>query len=500
MPLDLTRVGISKTDPAYVAITGDLQGNIVASHGRNFTGQLLVDFSDDPAKKAKIRSFLKELAASGRITSAKQQKADADLFQQQKKAGKTITQKFFRGLYLTAKGYRTLGFADLGEFDGQFEAGMKASQAKLNDPPTDQWEGGYQSNGDALFLFAHSDQATLRAKMVEFSGVLRADGKAKILAAEYGKGIVNAVGDHLEHFGYVDGISQPDFFTQHPPLLHDHWNPMEPLSLVLVPDPLGKPGKSFGSYYVFRKLEQNVRGFKQMEDELATALGLGTAPNLTQKQRVGARELAGALVVGRFENGMPVTMSKTANSVSLEDNRIGKINDFNYAQEVDGLTDLSGGRCPFQGHIRKTNPRGTGGFEDPIDERKHLMARRGITYGERLIEPKDEPAIDELPTEGVGLLFASFQSSIADQFEFMQTNWGNNTRFPNRPDANPGVTGIDPVIGQVKPGDAIEHTFSNVYNNSDAANQVPFNDFGKFVTMKGGEYFFAPSLTFFKGL
>ncbi|MBC7571209.1 MAG: peroxidase [Spirosoma sp.] len=498
MPLDLTKNGISQADPDYVAITGDLQGNIVTSHGRNFTGQLLVQF--DPDKRTLIRAFLKKLAQSGRITSAKQQKADADLFKQQTKAGKTITQKFFRGLYLTATGYKALGFADedIEKFtDEPFRNGMKASQGALHDPLVTAWEGGYRSNGDALFLFAHSNEATLKAKMVEFSGVLRDEGKAKILAAEFGKGFTNAVGDHLEHFGYVDGISQPDFFTQSPPLLHKHWDPIAPLGLVLVPDPLVSSGKSFGSYYVFRKLEQNVQGFKQMEKELATALQLGTSPGLTDKQREDEQELAGALVVGRFENGMPVTMSKTAGSVSLKDNEIGKINDFTYGQTVNGVDDLSGGRCPFQGHIRKTNPRGTGGAESPANERGHLMARRGITYGERLIEPKDEPEIEEMPTEGVGLLFASFQSDIVNQFEFTQRNWANFDRFPF---SNPGTTGIDPVIGQVPPGATITHKFSKIYNNSSAGNQVSFGGFGNFVTMKGGEYFFAPSLTFFKGL
>ena len=485
MPLNINQVGISITDPNYLVITGDLQGNILKSHGRNFTGQLLVKFNPD--KQAAVRAFLKKLARSGRITSARRQQADSDLFNAQKSQGKRPTQKFFRGLYLTAQGYETLGFADLHQFDPQFQDGMKASQANLHDPVVEDWERGYQIDGDALFLFAHGVEATLRAEMIKFSGILREDGKAKILATEYGKGFTNAVGDHLEHFGYVDGISQPDFFTQSPPVLHEHWNPIAPLSLVLVPDPMGTPDQSFGSYYVFRKLEQNVRGFKEMEEQLATALEL-TGDDA---------ERAGALVVGRFENGMPVTMSETASSVTLNDNVIGKINDFNYGQEVGGFDDLTGGRCPFQGHIRKTNPRGTGGAESAADERGHLMARRGITYGERLVEPKNKPDLDEMPTEDVGLLFASFQNSIANQFEFMQKNWANLASFPF---SNPGSTGVDPVIGQAPDGDVITHKFPKVYNNTSPANFASFSGFSNFVTMKGGEYFFAPSLTFFKGL
>lgn len=489
MSLDLKKSGISQTDPDYLAIADDLQGNILTSHGRNFTGQLLVRF--DPAHRAEVRAYLQKLAITERITSAKQQRADADLFSKQKKAGKVPTQVFFRAVYLTAKGYAALGFSsdqlEAKQFDPQFMAGMQASQANLHDPLVNDWEGGYQNEGDALFLFAHGVESTLRAKVAEFAAFLRDQKLAKVLAVEYGKGFTNKVGDHLEHFGYVDGVSQPVFFTQDTPPDRTHWNPLAPLSLVLVPDPMGTPGKSFGSYYVFRKLEQNVRGFKEMEKKLAGALGLEDDD----------AERAGAMVVGRFENGMPVTMSATDKKVTLKDNQIGKINDFNYGQLIDGHDDLKGGRCPFLGHIRKTNPRGTGGAETPDEERTHLMARRGITYGDRLIEPKDEPDFDEMPTEGVGLLFASFQRSIENQFEFTQKNWANLTNFPF---SNPGTTGIDPVIGQPEPGEAVSHHFPTVWNNSSPGHMKQFDDFAGFVTMKGGDYFFAPSLTFFKNL
>jgi Dyp-type peroxidase family len=485
MPLNLDTPGISQTDPNYSAIADDLQGNILTSHGRNFTGQLLVKFN--PNKRAEVRAYLKKLAITERITSAKQQRTDADLFNKQKKAGKQPTQVFFRGVYLTANGYNALGFADVSKFDTRFQGGMQAVQAELNDPSVANWEGGYQNEGDALFMFAHGVEATLRAKVAEFAAFLRDQKLASVLAVEYGKAFTNEAGDHLEHFGYVDGVSQPVFFTQDMPKDHTNWNPMAPLSLVLVPDPMGTPGKSFGSYYVFRKLEQNVRGFKQMEKELASALGLVSDD----------AERAGAMVVGRFENGMPVTMSATDKKVTLKDNEIGKINDFNYGQLIGGHDDLNGGRCPFQGHIRKTNPRGTGGAESPAAEKTHLMARRGITYGDRLVEPKDEPDFDEMPTGGVGLLFASFQSDISNQFEVAQINWANDPKFPL---SNPDITGIDPVIGQPKPGDAVSHCFPKVWNDSTPGNMKQFDGFAGFVTMKGGDYFFAPSLTFFKNL
>ena len=86
----------------------------------------------------------------------------------------------------------------------------------------------------------------------------------------------NPAGDGIEHFGYVDGRSQPLFLKdevdKEP---REHWDPAFPLSNVLVADPLAAdPDRHFGSYFVFRKLEQNVRAFKEIEQELADDLGL----------------------------------------------------------------------------------------------------------------------------------------------------------------------------------------------------------------------------------
>ena len=83
----------------------------------------------------------------------------------------------------------------------------------------------------------------------------------------------------------------------------------------------------------------------------------------------------------------------------------------------------------------------------------------------------------------------AYQGNIAEQFEFTQAQWANNKDFvkPN--------TGVDPVIGL---GGTLEQTHHAGWNDPTAATQQQF--FGDFVTLKGGEYFFAPSLGFFAGL
>jgi deferrochelatase/peroxidase EfeB len=204
----------------------------------------------------------------------------------------------------------------------------------------------------------------------------------------------------------------------------DVWNPFEPLKLVLLPDPLTKDPDCLGSYFVFRKLEQNVRGFIIEEQQLAEKLGLQGAD----------RDRAGAMAVGRFRDGTPLVLSPTDGFAPPQENN------FRYASsDPDAL------KCPFHAHIRKTNPRGDivkrGVTEEA--ERSRRIARRGIPFGERNPDPDHFNALGDVPSGGVGLLFMCFQSSIRKQFAFMQRGWANNKDFVHKPD-----TGLDPVIGQ----------------------------------------------------
>ena len=116
------------------------------------------------------------------------------------------------------------------------------------------------------------------------------------------------------------------------------------------------------------------------------------------------------------------------------------------------------------------------------------MARRGITYGSRLQDPDTKELIDE-PNDGVGQLFMSYQSDIDKQFHFMQTAWVNSDGFPS------GGVGIDPVIGQG--GSAVKQTWPPTYGSTTGG--VP-SMFRGFVTLKGGEYFYTPSITGMKTL
>ena len=90
------------------------------------------------------------------------------------------------------------------------------------------------------------------------------------------------------------------------------------------------------------------------------------------------------------------------------------------------------------------------------------------------------------------MLFMCYQEDIGDQFEFMQDAWANSPSFPKFPIFG-GHVGGDPLIGQLDPDDRWQK-WPREWSKEDT---LDF-DFGGFVTLKGGEYFFAPSLPFLK--
>lgn len=302
----------------------------------------------------------------------------------------------------------------------------------------------------------------------------------QVLGVERGRAYHNENGDGIEHFGYVDGRSQPlpredDINAE---AAHSdgivRWDPAFPLKQVLVKDPAVADANAFGFYLVFPKLEQDVKGFKKAEETLGKKLQQLTK----QRGQQFDPELAGAMIVGRFEDGTPVLLQQAEGMHNPVPN------DFDFAGDPDGL------KCPFHAHIRKTNPRGDTSriFGVPLeDERAHIMARRGITYGAR--KQNNKLAFTDKPSTGVGLLFMAYQSNIENQFEFTQRSWANSEGFvkPN--------TGIDPVIGQ---GGTGKQTHRAGWGDADAPTHQ--TRFGDFVSMKGGEYFFAPAISFLKSL
>ena len=439
----------------------DLQANIFKHHGRDNAAHVFLKFK--AGKKIDAKAWIKT-KLKPRLTTAKKQLDDAVAHRLHHTDGGPLWT-----LQLSATGYSFLGF-DVTQLDATFRAGIKASVGKLNDPPVTDWEAWAQGDIDAMILIADTEQANVQFMAMALETEVAAF--AVVLHTQLGHQRRNLRGNGIEHFGYVDGRSQPIMLQSEMKDEFDGTTLFDPSAgpaQVLVPDPFGAPGAS-GSYFVFRKLEEKVRSFKIHEQELANALGLAG----------DERELAGALVIGRFEDGTPVTLAnKPLIESSPEPNKKSVPNNFDYRD------DAQGAKCPFHGHIRKSNPRGSGpgGL---IDEQSRRMARRGITYGERT---DDGLNISNMPEGDVGLLFMSFQKDIAEQFEFIQKSWVNDPAFPQ----NHGGTGLDPVIGQHAPGVIPAQQWPKVWNQTPVV-PVSFS-FADFVVMKGGAYFFSPSLS-----
>ena len=130
-------------------------------------------------------------------------------------------------------------------------------------------------------------------------------------------------------------------------------------------------------------------------------------------------------------------------------------------------------------------------------ERKRRIARRGIPYGKPMPEICDAVDTDADRAGDRGLLFLCFQANVEDQFEFIQRTWVDNPNFPDNVFNLPfeDDTGDDPLIGQDQNE---KQRWPKKWGDKDAG-RTKFN-FEAAVTLKGGEYLFAPSLPFLKGL
>lgn len=306
--------------------------------------------------------------------------------------------------------------------------------------------------------------------------------------------------DGKEHFGFRDNISQPWIEGTNdlvgPPIIpgggrrtvEGKWVPLKLGEFLLghkdesglmpaspVPDALGRNG----TYLVLRKLSQDVPGFRShLEMAAQQVFGEGSKESATR---------LAALMLGRWQSGCPVALSPDKdNSMLAADPE--KVNDFTFQD------DSAGAKCPLGAHIRRTNPR------DTLDEsgvNRHRIIRRGLPYG---------PAYngDEKDRQGRGLMFIGLVADIGRQFEFLQRNYINNGEFLRL-----DRTDRDPLMGPNRderdvppsspPGQAYQETPRKF--TVPAGTRVPWAfNLPEFVTTKGGEYFFLPSMTTLTGL
>jgi deferrochelatase/peroxidase EfeB len=538
-------------DEQYRELLRKLQGNILKGHGRDYTINIFLQFHVQGDELRKVLRWL----AKEYVTSAYEQLAERDRYKRFAVPG-----GLFGNLFLSREGYEGLQLAS-GTIDEWFREddaassgvsqtlfldGMYESRDEFHDVLPEAEEGkrqplevAYQDKTiHAMVLLADDTRPYLLRTASALMNYLECENIATVVAVEHGEVLRNANSDGIEHFGYVDGRSQPLFLKSDFRMPEgaesgarrreriagqpddaengkaEFWDPFAQLKLALVRDPAVDDPSAFGSFYVFRKLEQDVRRFAIAEQQLADALGLKGAD----------RERAGAMIVGRFRDGTPLTLSQTPGFIPA------KANDFrydgldaNFAQSARAPIDTYGLKCPFQAHIRKVNPRqnvNVSGRKPTVEEnaandREHRIVRRGMPYGTR--EPRVIQNLEDLPSRGVGLLFACFQASLVTQFGFMQRKWASDIGFIVNGEKE-DQTGLDGIIGQRRQGETIvpQH-WRPVYGDTPQENaeaqpapsDIMFTryrgthttDFqvNGFVKFRGGEFLFAPSLTFLLG-
>jgi Dyp-type peroxidase family len=297
-----------------------------------------------------------------------------------------------------------------------------------------------------------------------------------------------------EPFGFTDGISQPlieglsktgppqttlrfgEFVLGYPneygryaerPILDAAADPGK----VLPPDPdTGRPdlGRN-GSYLVFRQLAQDVPAFWRYLD--AAARRSDGSPDPAARTRLAAK------MVGRWPGGAPLALAPDG-----DDPALAGANEFGYFH-----VDPHGTRCPIGAHIRRANPRDSLDPQPGTDKsyeinRRHRLLRRGRKYGSPLTP---EEALAATGGTGAGdergLHFICLVANISRQFEFVHGTWLNSPKFAGLYDDS------DPLVSPSQPYGGTFTLQSDPVR--DRVTGVP-----RFVSVKGGAYFFLPGL------
>ena len=137
-------------------------------------------------------------------------------------------------------------------------------------------------------------------------------------------------------------------------------------------------------------------------------------------------------------------------------------NEFQY-----GIEDPYGLRCPLGAHIRRANPRDSFDPGSPLQlaiSNRHRILRVGRPF---MPEDKCDP----------GLLFMCINADIERQFEFLQQTWLlGSTSMVWKTRSTPWSATADPRFD----------------DRSHSNGPVRMSGLAKFVTVRGGGYFFIP--------
>ncbi|KAL9614441.1 MAG: hypothetical protein Q9167_001044 [Letrouitia subvulpina] len=381
---------------------------------------------------------------------------------------------------LTLAGRPSLDLRNLKLSDPIFDMGMREDGPNnLNDPPVDDWDPLFRKTTiHGLLKVAGSSPEIVNNELDHVKRIL---GYPYIIKDIDGNSPPTKTNSKLEgntrpgkehgheHFGFRDGLSQPLLKGINSPeaLKADPYMQTNQNIITVTSNPPGTqdgieaypkdrpPWMVNGSFLAFRKLEQDVQKWIDLVNKFADA-GCKNADH------------CGAKLMGRWKSGAPIA------KFPKEDAPPGTR--FDNAFRYKGVAKFD---CPLGAHIRKVHPR-----TDADSIKMARMIRNGIPYGTEF-KPNDRPD----PNDTRGLLFACYQSSLENSFQFVQRAWSNNEKFPT------SKTGYDALIGQAKDDGMLNIT---LHSDDEGDLDPGLGQFQKSVTMKGGEYFFVPSISALK--
>ncbi len=366
-------------------------------------------------------------------------------------------------------------------FPLEFQQGMKARKLILYDTgknSPEHWEPVWRENRVHVWLAVNAQTpAGLLEQCTLLLRIMAQTGGAKLLQAQDACAIfIDGKPTPKEHFGYTDGFGNPDFkgaerdcvpgqgkLTQAGTwealatgeFLLGYADEAGELPVAPIPHLLARNG----TFMVYRKMHQNVATFRQFLDEQG-------------RLYPGGMEKLASKFIGRWRDGTPVELSPDHMDPDLVKNK-DKNTNFTYGNDLGGL------RCPIGAHIRRGNPRDAFGFNSELVNRRRIM-RRGLPYGEYV--PEDRPVRDE---DDRGIIFMALNASLFRQFEFVQQQWieyGNDLHQGNDKDLVIGNHG-----GK---GKCVLQGTGDPQNPPFVCAHLP-----NFVELRGGDYFFMPSLT-----
>jgi deferrochelatase/peroxidase EfeB len=434
-------------------------------------------------------------------------------------------------LGLPADSLETFPFAFL---EGMTNGARARILGDLGPNSIEHWHWGRTQPDAALLVYGRSEDAVanLERALIESIRSFGMSEPYKIPLRKVGR---------TEPFGFADGISQPVIRGSYKALRNgDPIHIVEPGEFILgYPDnranlppgptmqaiqdpanhlPLVAPAQDFGraavesvrdvgfngSFLVIRQLEQDVSAFHnycaQEADRLAQGQRLPPPYVITQ-------EFIAAKLVGRWADGaslvrhpyepperekrrydpqaaaprkMSMRSSKASALTTPEATRPkthpagGPPIDPAADQTADnvflfGTEDPEALRCPYGAHVRRSNPRDSfdPGSADQIDiTNRHRIVRVGRQY-----EPK--------PGENPGLLFMCLNGDIERQFEFLQQTWLKSPSFHGLSCEKDALLG-DAEVGVCS------------YTIPTREGPVRLSPMPRFITTKGGGYFFLP--------